>query len=224
VNPKRRKLKNQMINLTETLPRLDIEIAAFEAELGKLRDLEKNQSSLQAELRESQNEEGKILADKTSDAKQVAERLHRQRALTDTLRSRVEDVEKTWLSAYAAGAIAKQTFDICADAFRAQHPAPPANPFDRVRTPNPFDFRWGAVPIPPNAFSPVLPADRKRTVIHSYVCEWGELRPRFIQLRDAYELDQAQRRRVFAEAGTLTAEQSPSKQAAGAKAKEVAAR
>lgn len=178
-----------MIDLHETLPGVEAEIAAFEAEVAKLKEFEKNQAALQAELATSKARESEILSDHTSDAKSVAKKLAEQRAFSDTISSRMADIEAAWKRAYDVGGQAARSLHMAADEFRCR--------FEFSRRPL-FDHR-------PNAtyrtFSPTMATDRQTSIIHQSVSEWSTtLRKHFERLTEDHKIYAVLRKETLAAA------------------------
>jgi hypothetical protein len=177
---------------------LDGQIADFEKELAKLREVEDSESELQAEIREAERQERLILADRASEPKQNSERLHRQRAHTDVLRGRLQNTEKLWENAFTAGVTAKKSYDAFADAFDfllssklRRNPLDPTAP--RV------SHRQPPVVVPLAGFAP-MPADRRRRIIHSDVEALAAgLRPAFEALGQDIRIHFAEREKALSE-------------------------
>lgn len=185
-----------MIDLNVELPRAEAAIASFEVEVAKLRELEQNQASLKAELAASKARETEILSDHTGDAKTVAKKLAEQRALSDTIASRMEDVETAWRRAYDLGGVAANTLFRVADEFRVR--------FEFSRRPL-FDYRPEATYS--SSFSATIPRDRQLATIHQRVTEWATtLRPLYERLSQDYGIYAVLRKETVAAAMGFSAQ------------------
>lgn len=202
-----------MINLETELPKLDREIATFEAEVTKLREAEQNQTSLQAELAQSKQRESEILRDQSSPAEEVSERLHRQAAHSRVLQSRIENTETLWEQTYNAGTIATRTLGIVAETFFYTPPLP-STPQDQKR----HDHRWtGFYPALIDARTWQNPNLRPETIrqrIREAIPQFESLRRRFQALAEDIKIYLYLRGRLLAEADASksvaeTADQQP---------------